>query len=549
MSNGRPRPICWLITALWIHAAQLAAWGQTPAEPVAGTAGQDEIVQRLSRLPSNTVLAMVARPSTILASPTISRVPIEVSLEGFRQQTGMDLSQVEWLLAFGERPVDGPLSFGMVVRFVGQFDWRKLPQSTLRDTQLGLLDGRPYRQGRNPRSISICLWDEHTLILAPDATVRRVMGPMPASRPESAAVTIVRSRLPQQLDLHAVVDLERLRDLMPALCGAMAPATISTAEIGQLVEDLSVVELRIRLSRELVMGMNLYGRDVEAAARLERLCAEWAAAPGAADVASGPTAAAGLTPASAYARRVLWQMLQRTPPRRRDEQVQLGFRGEVTDQVAAMASLAMLLPNSERSGGITGHLETCDALQRLASAMRAFAAEHQQMPTTLSSDASGRPLLSWRVRLLPYLGHSSLYEQFRLDEAWDSPHNQALVAQMPEVFQHPDRAADGRTTYLVPVLDPAPQHPLDFSTTAAAVGDSPRKLLLIDASTSQAVVWTQPVDLEINMQQVGESLGDKAKSGFVGARADGIVEFFPPSLSPAELQRLFTGDPNHAPSP
>ncbi len=48
---------------------------------------------------------------------------------------------------------------------------------------------------------------------------------------------------------------------------------------------------------------------------------------------------------------------------------------------------------------------------------------------------NGRPNLSWRVHLLPYLGLQTLYNQFHLDEPWNSPHNIQLLDKMPEVFR------------------------------------------------------------------------------------------------------------------
>ena len=42
-----------------------------------------------------------------------------------------------------------------------------------------------------------------------------------------------------------------------------------------------------------------------------------------------------------------------------------------------------------------------------------------------------RPLLSWRVHLLPYLNQEQLYRQFNLNEPWDSPTNIRLLSQMP----------------------------------------------------------------------------------------------------------------------
>ena len=34
-------------------------------------------------------------------------------------------------------------------------------------------------------------------------------------------------------------------------------------------------------------------------------------------------------------------------------------------------------------------------------------------------DKQGKPLLSWRVSVLPYMDRGDLYHQFRLDEPWD----------------------------------------------------------------------------------------------------------------------------------
>src|SRR5258708_1555931 len=49
--------------------------------------------------------------------------------------------------------------------------------------------------------------------------------------------------------------------------------------------------------------------------------------------------------------------------------------------------------------------------------------------------AEGKPLLSWRVALLPYLGEKELYDQFRLNESWDSEHNRKLLAKMPKIYK------------------------------------------------------------------------------------------------------------------
>jgi RNA polymerase sigma factor (sigma-70 family) len=77
-------------------------------------------------------------------------------------------------------------------------------------------------------------------------------------------------------------------------------------------------------------------------------------------------------------------------------------------------------------------------LNHLALAMQNYADGHQgRLPLAASVDKKGKALLSWRVELLPYLGQQELYNQFKRDEPWDSPHNRKLLSRMPAVFAPP----------------------------------------------------------------------------------------------------------------
>ncbi len=48
--------------------------------------------------------------------------------------------------------------------------------------------------------------------------------------------------------------------------------------------------------------------------------------------------------------------------------------------------------------------------------------------------SDGKPNLSWRVYLMPFLDRADLYMQFHLDEPWDSAHNRTLLEKMPDVY-------------------------------------------------------------------------------------------------------------------
>jgi hypothetical protein len=142
---------------------------------------------------------------------------------------------------------------------------------------------------------------------------------------------------------------------------------------------------------------------------------------------------------------------------------------------------------SRASAESIGHME------QLAVAIANYEATYGHMPRNVLS-ASGSPILSWRVALLPYFGEEGfkLSRQFHMDEPWDSKHNKELLIEMPSVFQagrEPSVANtfyqvfDGKTTFYNSWKSVKRTNPLGRAG----------KLVLIEAG--KAVPWTKPVDL------------------------------------------------------
>ena len=65
-------------------------------------------------------------------------------------------------------------------------------------------------------------------------------------------------------------------------------------------------------------------------------------------------------------------------------------------------------------------------------------------------DDQGHPKLSWRVHILRYLDQQSLFDQFKLDEPWDSPNNKPLLDKMPAHGVRIDFAAEVVKLYDLP---------------------------------------------------------------------------------------------------
>ena len=90
-----------------------------------------------------------------------------------------------------------------------------------------------------------------------------------------------------------------------------------------------------------------------------------------------------------------------------------------------------------------------ERLKFVSQAFHAYQEHFGHFPPAVSTDVSGRQLLSWRVHILPFIDEYDLYKRFRLDEPWDSDHNQRLVAEMPALYQSPGVELDGHTSLMV----------------------------------------------------------------------------------------------------
>ena len=73
-------------------------------------------------------------------------------------------------------------------------------------------------------------------------------------------------------------------------------------------------------------------------------------------------------------------------------------------------------------------------LHRLVQAMHKYVDDKGKFPPAATTDLTGKPLLSWRVALLPYLGEKELFDKFRQNEPWDSEHNLKILPKMPSIF-------------------------------------------------------------------------------------------------------------------
>ncbi|HUG89865.1 MAG TPA: DUF1559 domain-containing protein [Planctomycetaceae bacterium] len=171
-------------------------------------------------------------------------------------------------------------------------------------------------------------------------------------------------------------------------------------------------------------------------------------------------------------------------------------------------------------------------LHKIGLGLHTYHDKHGEFPAAATVPPGGTHLVSWRVVLLPYLGHEQLYREYRMNEAWDSEHNRRLIEKIPDVYVTPTSKPlpKGRTSYVAPVSDvtlfPA-SGPRGIQDCRDGTANT---LLLVEADTKHSVPWTKPEDLTFDEADPFKGLIGHRRNSFVAMFADGATAVIPRPL-------------------
>ncbi len=202
-------------------------------------------------------------------------------------------------------------------------------------------------------------------------------------------------------------------------------------------------------------------------------------------------------------------------------------------------------PQWEELQALAATERAASSMQQIQWALVNYEQAHKQFP---SPSANG---LSWRVRILPYLGEQALYDEFHLDEPWDSEHNRALVKKMPKAYQPQiDKLRKAAKTKFVVSRGPdALFAEAERGPKLAQISDgTSNTITLVEADDEHAVVWTQPEDMEIAPRDAKRDLEVRVPGAYLVGMADGSLQFLRSDIDPGILAGMLTRSGNETPN-
>jgi len=215
--------------------------------------------------------------------------------------------------------------------------------------------------------------------------------------------------------------------------------------------------------------------------------------------------------------------------------------------------VGLLLPAVQAAREAARRTNASNNYKLLTLALLMYENTHGRFPAPAIVDKAGKPLLSWRVAILPFIEEEELYRQFHLDEPWDSEHNKKLLARMPDVYGDvtlpPGEAASGLTTAQLPVgKGTAFRDPATGPKIASITDGTSKTAAVIEVSRDRAVPWTKPADHEFDATKPLAGLGHATRPNqlFFISFFDGSVQPFDPSVDPDVIRAVMTSDGGEA---
>ncbi len=204
---------------------------------------------------------------------------------------------------------------------------------------------------------------------------------------------------------------------------------------------------------------------------------------------------------------------------------------------------ALLLPAVSASREAAHRAQCTNNLKQMMLAFHNIHSATNAFPAPAITDKDGKPLLSWRVAILPYVEQQALYNKFKLDEPWDSPNNKPLIKEMPSVFLCASRkkAEPGTTTYRVFVGEGALFDEMGQGVGLQAITDGTSNTIAI-VESDDAVPWTKPEGLKFDAKAKPAlfGAGSPHPGGLNVGFCDGSVHFIKRSITMQVWKALLT---------
>jgi Protein of unknown function (DUF1559) len=516
----------------------------------------------LAFIPAEAVAAIVVHPQGVLTGPDAEWLPVEVITAQGIKEFGVDPLKIREAVVLFASPTHGTEPDVAAIIYFSEPYSSTAVTSKLPPDLGNTIDGKTVLALLTPRPAWLHMPDDKTIVVGTAPLMQKMLTAKDADSPLIGLL----KKVDVSSHLTAVFSIDAVRPLMKQATAAAPSVPPPFQDFLKLPDLLSAILVKVNVGERFKASLTLRGRDDAAAEEVEKLVNQGLAIGRQAVMAqiatmprgqNDPVQEAGMK----YMTRITDKMFGSVKLVHKGQNVSISVETESSfATIGVLAGMFLTGVRESRSAAVeearlTDEREmvrarearlaaernpTTNKMRQIGLALHNYLSEHRTFPARAIFDKQGKPLLSWRVQILPMLEQNNLFQQFHLDEPWDSEHNKPLVAKMPAVFHDPRRPHDGTTTFLAVVgkgLAFEGDKPIKITDFFDGTSDT---VLLVQANDERAVPWTKPDDLEVGLAKPKAGLGDAEPNGFAALFADGSVRTISKSIDAKVLKALFT---------
>ncbi len=496
----------------------------------------------LTYVPQDAVAAVVIQPKCLLTGPQVEKLPSQMfgfikSGLGFEPK---DVEQAMFLIALPD-PAFGPANadprFASIVKFNDSVDAAQLLAKISADGEETTLEGKKARVSNKLGSLSCVVLDDRTLLISSVANLRWVLTAKKNAGGELCKLLAVADTAPEFQIALAVQPIRPIIQKGLSQNRKLPPALQSLTKIPALADSVVATATKTATGGMQIKITANCANEQSATALEETLkqALETARAMIEAQIKSAPPGKA--QPGTIDASNKFLATLQ---PNRTENRVEIQTEAQSAPAAISVVT-ALVIPAIQAAREISGRYAAENNLKEIGLAMLNYESSEKHLPAEALYDQSGKPLLSWRVYLLPYFQEDELYKQFHLDEPWDSESNKKLIDKMPTVFEDPrSHLAPGMTQYQAVVGPHCVFEGTEGTKLASITDGTSRTIGVVEVARDKAVPWTKPEDWELDTQNPLKGLADDPGNIFLALFMDGHVQVISRTNDPATLNALFT---------
>jgi hypothetical protein len=189
-------------------------------------------------------------------------------------------------------------------------------------------------------------------------------------------------------------------------------------------------------------------------------------------------------------------------------------------------------------------------LKQIVLALRNYHDANRRFPLAKVCDKNGKPLFSWRVKILQMMEYGVLYDALKKDEPWNSSHNAKLLSKNIPEYQCPwyNSNENDSTTNYVAIIGPGTAWREDGPVKRSDLPDNGSHTIMVVEVVNSGVQWAEPRDLTVDEALEGFKTGKGLRISTAHPNcinilfADASVRTLPSKMPISIWKKLFAGE-------